>query len=128
MFSLPASWRGYSVLVQQWEGQTYLPAADKSLVTEHGPFIVLRHPQWKASDPYQDIPILVFTRRQWEIHHQGKFSVGAGGVWMEIGHNSQYVFAISSRYNSDDSVKGWKEASDIVGRNMAAGGPHLHPI
>lgn len=127
-FSLPASWRGYSVSVQQWEGQTYLPYRDESVVTAKGPIIVLRHPEWKASDPHQDIPILVFTRRQWDAHHQGRFIVGAGGVWEEIGHNSKYVFAISSRFNADDSVKGWKEATEIVGRNQAANQPHLYPI
>ena len=25
----PTSWQGYSLLVQQWEGQTYLPAAEE---------------------------------------------------------------------------------------------------
>src|SRR5437867_5569190 len=55
-FSLPASWQGYSVLLQQWDGQTYLAAADKLVVSEHGPAIVLRHPQWKASEHYQDVP------------------------------------------------------------------------
>src|SRR5205823_5107300 len=104
-FLLPESWRGFSVLVPQWEGQTYLAAADKVAVTEHGPVIVLRHPLWQTSVHYQDIPILVFTRKQWEAHHQGRFSIGAGGVDEEIGHNLKYVFAISSRFNADDSVK-----------------------
>jgi len=39
--------------------------------------VVSRHPQWKASDPYQDIPISVFTRSQWEDYHKGRFSIGA---------------------------------------------------
>src|SRR5262245_27864854 len=30
-FSLPANWRGYSVLVQEWEGKTYLAARDEAL-------------------------------------------------------------------------------------------------
>jgi hypothetical protein len=123
-FYLPASWRGYAVVVQQWEGQTYLAALDRTVVTERGPILVLRHPQWTASDPYQDIPILVFTRSQWETHHAG--TVGAGGVDEEIGHNSKYVFAISSRYNADDSVKGWKETGVAVQRNRAAHEPHLY--
>jgi hypothetical protein len=126
-FSLPASWQGYTVAIQQWEGQTYGSATDQVVVTERGPIIVLRHPQWRASDPYLDIPILVFTRRQWEKHHQGRFSVGAGGVEIEIGHNSNYVFAISSRFNAADGVKGWQEATDIVGHNQTANGPPLHP-
>src|SRR5438874_2666292 len=35
-FSLPASWKGYSVLVQQWEGQAYSAAKDQLMVTGHG--------------------------------------------------------------------------------------------
>src|ERR1039458_1113211 len=71
-FFLPASWLGYSVLArqwmdeaiterlmssqgysefaQQWDGETYLPAADRTAIMEHGPMIVLRHPQWKPDD------------------------------------------------------------------------------
>ncbi len=125
-FCLPARWRGYSVLIQQWQGQTYVPAADQIVVVENGPMIVLRHPQWKADDACQDIPILVFTRRQWEAMHEGKFSVGAGGLWEEIMHNSKYAFAVSSRFNLDDGLKGWKEATDAVKRNRAANAPPLY--
>jgi hypothetical protein len=89
--------------------------------------IVLRHPQWTTSNPYQDIPILVFTRNQWEADKQGRFAIGAGGFDEEIGHNSKYVFAISSRFNAADAVKGWKEATETVERNRAASEPHLHP-
>jgi len=42
-------------------------------------------------------------------------------------HNAKYVFAISSRFNADDSVKGWKEATDIVERNRPVNAPHLFP-
>ena len=93
------------------------------MVVERGPTLVLRHPQWTAGEPYQDIPIFVFTRRQWETHHQEP--VGAGGIDEELAHNSKYVFAISSRYNADDSVKGWKETSDAVERNRCER-PHLY--
>ena len=127
-FFLPVSWQGYSVLVQKWEGQKYLAESDEVVVRERGPVIVLRHPRWRAGAPYQDIPIQVFTRSQWEAHHQGSFSIGAGGLQEEIQHNSKYVFAISSRFNADDTVRGWKEANDIVPRNSAVNEPHLHPI
>ena len=40
-FFLPASWRGYSVLVQQWDAVD----GSQSKVTDHGPVIVLRHPK-----------------------------------------------------------------------------------
>ena len=123
-FYLPANWRGFEVSVNQWESQRNSTALDRAAVTERGPILVLRHPQWTASSPYQDIPIVVFTRAQWETHHPG--TVGAGGLDEEISHNSKYVFAISSRYNADDSVRGWKETSEVVKRNRAAR-PHLYP-
>jgi hypothetical protein len=71
-FLLPTSWQGYSFLIQQWDGETYLSAADKLITVGHGLAITLRHPRWQASAPYQDIPILVFTRAQWDALHQGK--------------------------------------------------------
>jgi hypothetical protein len=117
-FSLPASWQGYSVLVQQWEGHA---------APECGPMIILRHPLWKTSDPYQDIPILVFTSSQWEANRGAGLCIGAGGLEYEIGHNRKYAFAISSRFNADDSVKEWREATDAVERNMAANPPRLYP-
>jgi len=118
-FFLPASWKGYSMLIQQWNGGE----------AWRGPIIVLRHPQWKADDPRQDIPIMVFTRSQWEAcGHDGRFFPYAGGVIYEMRHNRKYVFGIYSRYNAADSVKGWKEAAGIVEWNRAAGAPHLHPI
>ena len=128
-FSVPATWRGHSVLVQEWEGQTYSAAVDKVVVMERGPVIVLRHPQWKADAPYQDIPILVFTRSQWDALHLGKFwpSLYAGGAMDEIWHNRKYVFGMSSRYNWGE-LKGSKEAADVVERNRSANKmPHLYP-
>jgi hypothetical protein len=125
-FCLPTSWQGYSVLIQQWQGETYSPVRDAAAMTEHGPAIVLRNPNWKADAPCLDIPIMVFSRSQWQAEHQGKFSVGAGGIEEEITHTSKYVFAISSRFNADDSVGAWKEASEVVEHNQAANAPHLY--
>ncbi len=42
-----------------------------------------------------------------------------------MSHNDRYVFAIYSRYNADDSVKGWDEVDKTVERNIDAS-PHLH--
>jgi len=120
-FWLPVGWHGHSVLNQQWEADTHSPG-----VVERGPVVVLRHRLWKAEDPYQDIPVLVFSRHQWEGMHKGSFFVGAGGLWEEISHNSDYVFAISSRFNANDVVKGWKETSNAVERNRAINTPHLY--
>ena len=127
-FCLPASWQGYSVLAEQWEGETYVLAKDELLITERGPIIVLRHPEWRDDRPSQDIPLLVFTRRQWQAMREGKFSVGVGGVWEEVMHNSMYVFAISSRFNANDSLSGWQEATHLVERNRAGNAPHLNEL
>jgi hypothetical protein len=125
-FFLPASWEGYSVLTQQWDGGTSLPAVDRTAIMEHGPMIVLSRPQWKPDDRYQDIWLLVFTRCQWDAEHHGKFFISAGGLWEEIAHNPHYALAISSRF-ADDSVRGWEEAFHIVEQNRHVNGPHLYP-
>jgi hypothetical protein len=121
-FSLPESWRGYSVLVQRWESSAHKPALDQDVTVGHRPVIVLRNPAWRADDPRQDIPILVFTREQWAADMQD--GIYAGGVTYEISHNGRFVFGIHSRFNWDESVKGTEEAGEIVDRNEAAG-PHL---
>jgi hypothetical protein len=130
IFSLPADWHGYTVVIQHWDGETYLPDKDKDVVLANGPIIVLRNPLWKTEDLYQDIPIYVFTRRQWDDMHLGKYdAAGAGGVVFELWHNDKYVFGIHSRtfgYNED--LKDWRKTEDIVDRNCAAHpGKHLYP-
>jgi hypothetical protein len=117
-FFLPASWQRYSVLIQQWNGEDY----------SHDAMIILRNPQWKANNPYQDIPVLVFTRSQWDALNHGKLwpSLYAGGVIDELWHNRKYVFAMSSRYNWGE-LKGSKEVAGIVNKNCAAHpAPHLY--
>src|SRR5437762_13659780 len=87
LFFLPPSWQGCSVLLQQWEGISYSPAKDATEVTAQGPMIVLRHPRWTADDPYQDIPLMVFTRSQWDSDKQGRFGIGYGGFGGELWYN-----------------------------------------
>ena len=129
-FFLPASWRGYSVSVQQLEDERYSPTEDRQILVGHTPMITLRYPRWQASTPYQDIPILVFTRAQWDAVHHGELwpSLFAGGMMDELWHNQGFVFAMSSRYNADDEVSGWKEVAEIIEQNSAANKmPHLYP-
>ncbi len=127
-FLLPAAWRGHSVLLEQWEGRTYSEATRGEAVTARGLLIILRHPEWTPKAPCQDIPIMVFTRTQWAADKQGQFTIGAGGFDMELWHNEKYVFALSSRYNAADNVKGWKEVGEIVEQNRAAHNmPRLYP-
>jgi len=62
-FNLPASWWGYSVLIQRWDAPLISADYQTEIGREDGPIIVLRNPRWKADDRYQDIPIMVFTRQ-----------------------------------------------------------------
>ncbi len=130
-FYLPDAWRGYSVLTNYWDGQAYSPVQDKIIELASGPIIVLRNPLWKTNDPYQDIPIYVFTRRQWDDIHLGKYdAAGAGGLIEELWHNDEYVFGIHSRtFGFNDELEAWRETEDIVNRNSAIHYPavHLYP-
>ena len=128
-FYLPASWRSYSVSVQQLEDERYSPAEDRQVIVGHTPMITLRHPQWQASAPYQDIPILVFTRAQWDALHHGALwpSLFAGGVMDELWHSQKFVFAMSSRYNWSE-LNGMREVEHTVEQNCAAHKmQHLYP-
>jgi hypothetical protein len=125
-FFLPADWKGYSSLIQQWNAELYSTDYQRVIGTEHGPIIVLRNPQWNAAEPYQDIPIIVFTRIQWDAVKPQRLFVGAGGSNDEISHNAKYVFGINSRHNWGE-LKGWEDTGRIVQQNMAAGEPHLYP-
>jgi len=126
-FYLPESWRGYSVLKKQWEGQSYFAANDTTATVAHGPVIVLRHPQWTASEPQQDITFLVYTRSQWDAEHEGKFccTYYAGGTMVEMWHNRKYVFAMST-HDSKAELNGWREVSKIVSQNLDANAPRLY--
>jgi hypothetical protein len=129
-FFLPASWQGYSVSVAQLEDKKYSPAEDRQTLVGYTPMITLRHPQWQPTAPYQDIPILVFTRAQWdELNHGELWPVMfAGGAMDELWHNERFVFVMSSRYNAADEVRGEKEVAEIVERNCAANRiPRLYP-
>ncbi|MCE5253510.1 MAG: hypothetical protein LLG45_04765 [Actinomycetia bacterium] len=100
-FSLPESWAGYSIVIEQWEGVPVDTAETASGSTApHGPKILIRHPEWTATDPRQDIPIMIFTTAQWALVQQERLSVGAAPIPpTELGHNATYVFALPARYN-----------------------------
>jgi hypothetical protein len=128
-FSLPAGWQGYAVLIQEWKASLYATNNPSGTVvgTERGPIIVLRHPQWRTNDQYQDIEIMVFTQQQWKEECAGGFFPYAGGVIGEMWHNEKCVFGLYDRYNWGE-LKGMKEVSDLVATNCAGHpGPHLYP-
>jgi hypothetical protein len=71
---------------------------------------------------------MVFTHSQWQAcGADGGFFPYAGGVIDEMCHNRKYVFGIYSRAFWYE-INGWREAADIVNRNLAANNtPHLRP-
>jgi len=95
-FSLPVSWKGYSITNDAWRGYDN---GQSDVTVYQGPIISIRHPLWTSESPRQDIPIMVFTLVQWNSLQQGTYSVSAGGIYTELGRNTNYVFALYSRYN-----------------------------
>lgn len=117
-FSLPESWRGYSVSVTEWEGgdgRTYQPG-EAVPPPEKGPLISIAHPGSTKSTPRQNIPIMVFTRAQWRLIEEGKLIVSAAPIGpSELGRNTKYVFALPPRYNYA-FLDGWEEVEQIVSK------------
>lgn len=98
-FTLPVSWEGYSVLTKDWQG-TALSGKHAGKVVESGKEIILRHPSWSKANPYQDIPIMVFSLNQWDQVAKEEISLGAAPIGpSKLGSNSKYVFALPARYN-----------------------------
>jgi len=119
-FDLPASWKGYSILTNErsegWSGSAPPPNLEKYMV------ISIRHPLWTKEDPRQDIPIMVFTRRQWALVEQEKLIVSAAPFPpSELGKNSENVFALPARYNYG-LLTGFEEVEKIMQ------GKPLHPF
>ena len=97
IFTLPSSWKGYSIVTENWEGNLI---DSKNEQTIKGPKVLIRHPLWTTTVPRQDIPIMVFTLAQWDLITKEKLSVGAAPIQpSELGHNARYVFALPARYN-----------------------------
>ncbi len=115
-FTLPESWKGYSIQNEIWKGE---PLNDESNADEDitGPIIYIRHPLWTEDNPRQDIPIMIFTVKQWEAKQSGEFAVGAAPVDpSKLGENSDYVFLLPARYNYAFQT-GFEEVSEILKGN-----------
>ena len=113
VFLLPQTWQGYTAEESTWEGVAVSGDMAGKMV-DSGPEIVIRHPQWSAETPRQDIPIMVFTRTQWEALGNETFHIGAAPVGpTELGRNSRYVFALPARYNYE-YLFGYEEVESII--------------
>ena len=110
-FSLPVNWKGYSIITDTWLGYK-----NGNITVEQGPIISIRYPLWTSENPYQDIPITVFTLSQWNSLEQGSYSINAGGIYTELGRNAKYVFALYSRYNFA-ILPGMKDVQTILEGN-----------
>lgn len=115
-FSLPESWKGYSIATGKWDGYS-LEGPQSNKTVETGPVISLRHPQWTSEKPRQDVPIMIFTLDQWDSLQQEKFHIGAAPVGpRELGRNTRYVFALPARYNFA-FPQGYEEVEKILQNN-----------
>ena len=116
-FSLPADWKGYSIVTEKWQGfpiSTGNASSSTTSAAVYGPELLIRNPLWTAKNPRQDIPIMIFTTAQWGLVQQMKLSVGAAPVPpSELGHNSTYVFALPARYNYAFQT-GYQEVEKIL--------------
>lgn len=113
VFTLPESWKGYTIVTDQWDGL----AIGGSQTVERGPLISIRHPQWTAQNPRQDIPIMVLTLSQWDALQREEFHIGAAPIRPKrLGCNSRYVFALPARYNYAFPI-GYEEVEDILESN-----------
>jgi hypothetical protein len=78
-FSLPESWRGYSISLSEWQGgdgHAY-QRGETMPPPEKGPLIIIRDPLWTESNPGQNIPIMIFTKAQWKSVEAKRLIVSA---------------------------------------------------
>jgi hypothetical protein len=102
-FSLPESWKGYSINVSQWEGgdgRTYQPG-EVMPPPKKGPLITIHHPLSTDSNPRQDIIMMVFTKAQWKLVEEDKIILSAAPVGPnELGRNAKFEFSFHSKTNA----------------------------
>jgi tryptophan-rich sensory protein len=111
-FTLPASWEGYSIVTSTWQGDVAGPNGDTLVAT--GPEISIRSPRWTATQPLQDVPIMIFTSAQWSALASGAFHIGAAPIDPSVlASSTAYVFALPARYNYA-FLPNYQEVEDIL--------------
>ena len=110
MITLPLKWLGYSIITTSWNGYS----STSSSIIQTGPILSIRDPSWTVKVPRQEIPIMVFTLKQWSDLNRDQFNVGAAPMSPSIlGKNNNYVFAIPARYNYA-FISGYQEVQNIL--------------
>ena len=111
--TFPSGWSGYSVVAGTWQGRTQ-DEQGETTGTYTGPEITLRHPQWTAAAPWQDIPVMVFTHDEWALAEQEKLGVSAAPTSpSKLGENAKFVFALPPRWIGFVDVLGQDEAGKV---------------
>lgn len=108
-FSLPQSWKGFRVLACRWSGANAARHGEE----ETGPLLFIRHPLYTEEDPRMDIPIMIYTKKQWGKDGSNLIVSAAGVGPSVIGRNRKYVFALPPRFANVD-LEGMQEVLDIV--------------
>lgn len=108
--TLPKSWKSYGIIKSTWKGKAFAPYTKD----ESGPLFLIRHPKWTKKQPRQDIPIQVFTLKQWAALENDAFHIGAAPINPSLlAKNSRYVFALPARYNFA-YLTGYEEVEEIL--------------
>lgn len=105
--TMPQDWKGYSILEQKWQGTN---VATGNIQFE-GPRVVIRNPNWVNEQPWQDIPIMVFTKEQWNLVAAEQIAVSAAPVGpSKLGENQTYIFALPPRWVGFTGAQGQDSA------------------
>lgn len=112
-FTLPASWDGFTVVTGSWSGSAPGDSDPTHLIK--GPLLRIRNPRWTEEEPYEDIPVMIFTHKQWKAAQSDKMIVSAAPFGpSELAHNSRWVFALPPRYDYDFAT-GYQEVEKLLG-------------
>src|SRR5512135_1880815 len=110
LVSLPDDWRGFSVLTETKSITDVNSGATVGSFVE----LKLRNPKWTSANPYEDLPIMVFTPDQWAHVANGEWNVSAAPFPpSELTRNSKFVFGLPPRYNYD-FAQGWEQVQQLV--------------
>ena len=110
-FLLPESWKGHTLIWEKWGGS---PIDDTKGPPIEGPELRIRNPNWTDEKPYEDIPIMIFTKTQWKLADSDTYSFSAAPIGpSELAHNRRYVFGLPARFDYDFS-EGWEEVIALL--------------
>jgi hypothetical protein len=116
-FSLPADWQGFSTYTSTWTGTNISTGSQMAT----GTIVEIRNPKWTSQNPYEDIPVMVFTLAQWQDVQSQTMAVSAAPFGpSELGSNKTYVFALPPRYDYDFKTD-YQEVEQIMQNNPLQG-------